>query len=153
MTMYQFKKHTLDWLNVFAAKAKEGDTHLKMFVSPVSPLKQPTLNIYAQGEFSLSVGGFSQVLRQGDSNHALNLTELPSGVLIVERVLSQEALRFCVSPIDPHTRWKAARVDLAFSEKVEAVDGFVLPLRADVQPLTTFEADNDQTVYVIERIT
>lgn len=150
--MYQFKRHTLDWLNVFVAKAKQGDTHLKMFASPVSPLKQPTLNLYAQGEFSLSVGAFTQVLRQGDSNHSLNLNELPSGVLVVERVLSQEALRLCISPVDPHTRWKATRVDLAFFEKVEAVDGFVLPLVADVQPLTSFEASHDQTVYLIERL-
>lgn len=37
--MYQFKRHTLDWLNVFVAKAKNGGAHLKMFASPVSPLK------------------------------------------------------------------------------------------------------------------
>lgn len=153
MTMYQFKRHTLDWLNVFVAKAKKRDTHLKMFASPVSPLKQPTLNIYAEGEFSITVGGFRQHLQAGESNLNLSIKEIPSGVLVVERVLSEESLRFCVSPVHPETPWKAAARHLEAGEVVEAEDGFVLPLLADVQPRTSYGVTHAQTVYLIERIT
>lgn len=126
-------------------------THLPSAWS--SSTRQPTLNIYANGEFALAVGGFRQHLQAGESNLNLSIKEIPSGVLVVERVLSEDALRFCVSPVQPETPWKAAARHLEAGEVVEAKDGFVLPLLADVQPRTRYGVTHAQTVYLIERLT
>lgn len=150
--MYQFKKQKLDWLDVFVARVKKGDGHLKMFSTPATPATQATLNIYAEGSFSFSAGDFAQEMGAGDSSLDLTIERFPAGMLAVERVLSDKGLRLCVSPSDPKTAWSRRAVKLKKGQSVTAVDGFVILPQEEVKPLTTFKAPRPMTVHVAERI-
>lgn len=118
--MYQFEGFEVGGFKVYKSAQKEGDTHLKRFTSPgVTPQTQATLNIYAEGAFSFGIPdtGFTQALNAGDTSLNVTLAEYPAGAVCEERVVSQTALRYCVSPLQ-QTPWTPLIVTLAAGEQL-----------------------------------
>jgi len=91
-----------------------GAEHKKRFVDTgVTPITQETLNIYAEGVFNFSIEevGFSQDMVAGDTNISLTLAEFPLNAICTERVISETAVRYCVSP-DVSEPWEQSVVQL-----------------------------------------
>lgn len=96
---YSFQKVEVDGFIIYRSQQRAGDTHLKKFSAGVTPQNQGTLNIYLSGSFRLSSGEFLQDFGPGDTSLDTALASYPNGVVFTETVLSQDALRYCVSKL------------------------------------------------------
>lgn len=130
MRAYSFQRIAVGSFNVYKSAQVQHDVHLKKFAKGVTPQNQQTLNVYLSGEFHFGGGGFSQVLRAGDTSTELAIAEFPAGIVFNEKVLSPEGLRYCISPA-AKSSWNRARVsvsdEVVFEEEsvLVVVDGQV----------------------------
>ena len=90
----------------------------------MTPSTQETFNVYASGVFRFDIPdiGFSQELKAGDTNLNLNLLEFPLNAVCTERVVSETAERYCVTPTVA-ARWQQSVLDLAADEILPLPEG------------------------------
>ncbi len=128
--MYNFTKHSIDWLNIYVFRPEVGDVWKKRFTAGTTPANQETLNIYALGSFRTSAIGFSQDFQVGDTSLDTALVEFPSGEDYSEEPVTAPACRLCISTQDK-SAWKREKKTISAGATVNLMQGqlaFVLPL-------------------------
>ncbi len=148
--MYEFKRFVYDWLVVHESRPAVGQRHMKAFVAPTAPKDQSTFNIYASGVFELAIGSTKQQMQAGMSTLDIAIDAIPAGVLIVEKPLVPDSVRFCCQPLNESTRWTRRAVTLQSGESLSS-DGWIIPALPELQVVKSFTADSPTKVFVLDR--
>lgn len=149
--MYPFKRFVYDWLAVHESRPAVGQRHMKTFVATTAPKDQSTFNIYASGVFEVAIGSAKQQMQAGMSTLDIAIDAIPAGVLIVEKPLVPDSVRFCCQPLNEATKWTRKGVTLQPGESL-TTDGWIIPALPELQVVKSFTADAPTKVFVLERV-
>ena len=109
---YQFEKRIAGAFKIYKSTPSIGTVHLKRFINEgITPESQETLNIYAEGKFSLEINGLVYTFTACTTSLDWPFGAFPSNMICTETALSENCVRYCIAPVEK-VSWQKVKLNV-----------------------------------------